>query len=113
MLIDRHVMWIRSDEPIGLRDARNLKGGMAALFDSNRSADFGPTFERKISANPVGAIGLLVGIVLILVLRWIAKSWLVAIGSRRRMRKASPNKRKLYAGVLTVLVAAGIPAVLF
>ncbi|MEO9591259.1 MAG: transmembrane channel protein, partial [Rhodopirellula bahusiensis] len=113
MLIDRHVMWIRSDEPVGLRDARNLKGGMAALFDSSRSGDFGPTFERKISANPVGAIGLLVGIVLILVLRWLAKASLIAIGSRKRMRKAAPQKRKLYAGVLTVLVAAGIPAVLF
>ncbi|MEP0343834.1 MAG: transmembrane channel protein, partial [Rhodopirellula bahusiensis] len=89
MLIDRHVMWIRSDEPVGLRDARNLEGGMAALFDSSRSGDFGPTFERKISANPVGAIGLLVGIVLILVLRWLAKASLIAIGSRKRMRKAA------------------------
>ncbi|MFG0267182.1 MAG: mechanosensitive ion channel domain-containing protein [Rhodopirellula sp. JB055] len=113
VLIDRHVMWIRSDEPLGLRDARNLKGGMAALFDSNRSGDFGPTFERKISTNPVGAIGLLVGIVLILVLRWLAKATLITIGNRKRMRKASPQKRKLFAGVLTVLVALGIPAVLF
>ncbi|WP_390173960.1 mechanosensitive ion channel domain-containing protein [Rhodopirellula islandica] len=113
MLIDRHVMWIRSDEPLGLSDAQNLKAGMAALFDSNRSGDFGPTFERKISTNPVGAIGLLVGVVLILVLRWVAKSALIAIGSRKRMRKASPHKRKLFAGVLTVLVASGIPAILF
>ncbi|WP_438811131.1 mechanosensitive ion channel domain-containing protein [Rhodopirellula halodulae] len=113
MLIDRHVMWIRSDDPLGLRDAQNLKGGMAALFDANRSADFGPTFEKKISTNPIGAIGLLVGIIVVLVLRWLGKASLISIGTRKRMRKASPQKRKLFAGVLTVLVATGIPAVLF
>ena len=112
-LIDRHITWIRSGDPLSVRDMRNLKGGMAALFDSRRSEDFGPTLERKLKSNAVSGIGLLAWIVLISLARWRAKSWLVGIGSRKRMREATANSRKVAAGVLTTLVALAFPSILY
>lgn len=112
-LIDRHITWIRSGDPLSVRDARNLQGGMAALFDSRRSEDFGPTLDRKLKSNAVGGIGLLGWIILVFVARLRAKSWLVGIGRGKRMRDATANARKLVAGVLTVLVALAFPSILY
>ncbi len=93
-LIDRHITWIRSGDPLSVGDVRDLKGGIGALFDSRRSEDFGPTLERKLKSNAVSGIGLLAWIVLISLARWRAKSWLVGIGSGKRMREATANSRK-------------------
>ena len=112
-LIARHVTWIRSGEPLSVGDVRNLKDGVAAFFDSRRSADLGYALGRKWQANPVGGLGLVTSIVLICVARWRAKSWLVGIGNRKRMRQASVSSRKLAAGVLTTLVALAFPGVLY
>ncbi len=112
-LIDRHITWIRSGDPVSIRDLHNFNGGLSALFDSRRSADFGPTLERKLKSNAVGGIGLLAWIVLISLARWRAKSWLVSIGSGKRMREATANSRKVAAGVLTTVVALAIPGILY
>lgn len=112
-LIDRHVMWIRSDDAVSLDDVKNLKGGIAALFDSRRSADFGPTINRKIKSNSSAAVMTLVAFIVILLLRWRFKSWLVGIGCRTKMRDATKETQALSAGVLTVLVSLGIPAALY
>ncbi len=112
-LIDRHVTWIRSGDPIGLEDVRNLGDGLGALFDFRRSSELGYSIKQKWQANPVGGIGLLVWIVLISVARWRTKSWLIDIGNRKRMRDATPDSRKLATGVLTTLVAAAFPALLY
>ena len=112
-LISRHITWVRSGEPVSLHDVRNIPGGMAALFDSRRSQDFGPTLERKFKNHSVGAIGLLAFIVVILFLRWRCKSWLVGIGTRKRLREATGATQKVAAGVLTILVAFALPCILY
>ena len=112
-LIDRHVMWIPSDEPAGVGDLEKLKGGFGVLFDFGRSSGFGPTIQRKIQSDFFAAATTFVGVMLIFMLRWRAKAWLVAIGSRKRMREFADKWRKVCASVLTVLVAFAFPAVLF
>ncbi|MGV3484589.1 MAG: mechanosensitive ion channel domain-containing protein [Planctomycetaceae bacterium] len=112
-LIDRHITWIRSDEPLEIDDLRDLKAGIASLFDSRRSAEFGYSLNRKFEANRAAGIGLLVCLVFILLARWRAKSWLIEIGSGKRMRGATAELRNVAAGVLTTLVAAAIPAALY
>lgn len=112
-LISRYIIWIPSDDTLGLTDLRNLKTGLGSLFDSRRSAEFGYSLRRKWDANPVGGVGMLSLVALILLLRWRAKTWLVDIGGRKRMRDATPNSRKVAAGVLTTLVAFGFPGVLY
>lgn len=110
-LIDRHVMWIRSDEPASVTDVRKIGGGFAALFDFRRSEDFGPTLQRKIDSSAFGSLTLLICLILILVVRWRAKTWLVGIGNRKRMRDAAAKWRKVAAGFLTILVASAFPAI--
>ncbi|TWU20307.1 Mechanosensitive channel MscK precursor [Novipirellula galeiformis] len=112
-LIDRHVTWIRSGDPIRIDDLRNLGAGLGALFDFRRSSDLGYSIKRKWQANAIAGIGLLVSIVLFLLMRWRTKSWLVDIGSRKRMREATADTRKLAAGVLTTFVALAFPGVLY
>ncbi len=112
-LIDRHITWIRSGDPVSVKDVRNLKDSVAALFSSRRSGDFGYSLGRKWNASPVGGIGLMACIVLIWLLRWRAKSWLVGIGSRKRMREATASSRKMAAGVLTTFVALAFPSILY
>jgi len=112
-LIDRHVIWIRSGNPWSFAEFRNLKSGMASLFDDRRSADFGYAVKRKWEANSMGAIGLTAFIVLVLLARWRAKSWLVSIGSRKVMRDSNANSRKVAAGALTILIATAIPSLLY
>ena len=112
-LINRHITWVRSDDPVSLSDFRDLKGGTTAFFNSNRSADFGPTLQRKVAANPIGAIGLLTTILVLFLIRWRGKAWLLGIGSRHRMRESAPSSRKAAASFLTVVVALAFPAILY
>lgn len=112
-LIGRHITWIRSGEPLSAGDVRNLDDGLAALFDSRRSAEFGYSLQRKWEANRVGGISLISCIALILLVRWKAKSWLVDIGSRKRMREATLSSRKVAAGALTTSIAFALPSVLY
>jgi small-conductance mechanosensitive channel len=112
-LIDRHITWIRSGDPISFSDLGDLRGGIGALFDARRSGDFGPTVERKWRADSASGILLLGWILLVLVARWFAKSRLIGIGSKKRMKDATKNSRKLVAGILTVVVALAFPAILY
>ncbi|TWU56671.1 putative MscS family protein.1 precursor [Rubripirellula tenax] len=112
-LIDRHVTWIRSGDPLAFRDLRNLKSGIAALFDSRRSQDFGYSFGQKWEANPVSGIGLIATILVVILVRLFARSWLVSIGNRKKMKDASDNSRKVVAGLLTTLLASLYPYMLY
>ncbi|MDA8743739.1 mechanosensitive ion channel [Rubripirellula amarantea] len=112
-LIDQHVIWIRSGDPVSVSDFKNLGGGISALFDSRRSADFGPTLDQKFRTDSVGAIGLLATIVFLLIVRWFAKSWLIGIGNRKRMKDSKPAVRKVASSVLTIVTASAIPGVLW
>tara|TARA_R110002049_G_scaffold285698_4_gene467161 strand:+ start:353035 stop:356340 length:3306 start_codon:yes stop_codon:yes gene_type:complete len=112
-LIRRHIIWIRSGEPIRIADVSRLRGGFAALFDSRRSEDFGPTVQRKLDLDPASGFALVFSCITILVIRWRAKSWLVGIGSRKRMRESSAAARKVVAGWLTMVVAVSLPAILY
>lgn len=112
-LIDRHITWIRSDDPVSVADVGQLRGGIAALFDGHRSADFGPTIGRKWQSNPVTAIGLLVWLTLVAAVRWRAKSWLVGIGNRTHLKHGTQDSRTLAAALLTPLVAIAIPTMLY
>ncbi|WP_404305208.1 mechanosensitive ion channel domain-containing protein [Neorhodopirellula lusitana] len=112
-LIDQHVTWIRSGDPVGTDDLRQLKSGVPALFSSRRSGEFGQSLEDKWRTGPGAGIGLLISIIVIMLARWYAKSWLLNIGEKTRMRTATADSRKVAAGVLTVLVASAIPAILY
>ncbi len=112
-LIDRHITWIRSGDPVSRADVRNLDDGLAAMFDSERTGDFGFSLQRKWKANPVSGIGLLACIVLISILRMRAKSWLIGIGNGKRMADSTASARKVAAGILTTLVALAFPTMLY
>jgi len=112
-LIQRNILWIRSGEPLRFSDIRQLDDGVAAVFDSRRSAMLGDDLKRKWDADPVAAIRLLSAILLLLVIRWRSKSLLVAIGQRKRMKEATDEARKLAACLLTVTTALSLPAIFF
>lgn len=112
-LIDRHVTWIRSGEPVAMSDFNRLKEGMSALFSTRRSGEFGLALENKWRASPASGIGLIISLALIWVARWRAKTALIKIGERKRMREATADSRKVASGFLTVLVAIGIPSMLY
>lgn len=112
-LISRHITWIRSGDPLSLADVRGLKKAVPAMLDSRRSAEFGHSLKRKWNADSVGVVGLLACILLIVLTRWLAKSWLIGIGTKRRMREMSADSRKLVAGILSNLVALAFPIILY
>lgn len=111
-LVNRHIIWIRSGDPLGIGDLKQLRSGLAALFDSRRSGEFGYSIQRKWISDPIAGIGLLISIIGILVVRWRMKSWLVGIGDRKRLRQATVDTRTLAAGALTVITALTLPMVL-
>lgn len=110
-LIDQHVIWIRSGNPISIGDVRDIGGGMNAFFNSSRSGEFGYSLEQKWRSDPAGAIGLVASVFVIFMLRIFAKSLLTSIGARKRMKESTDDTRKLTAGILTVLVASCLPAI--
>jgi potassium-dependent mechanosensitive channel len=112
-LISRHIIWIRSGNTVDLGDVQALQGGLESLFNSRRSAELGYSLKRKWEANRITSLGLFFGILVVMLARWRAKSWLIGIGSRKIMRETTPNARKVAAGFLTVLVAAAIPGILY
>ena len=111
-LIDRHITWIRSGDPISGSDIRNLDDGLAAMFDSERTGDFGFSLQQKWKASPVSGIGLIAGILMISIVRMRAKSWLIGIGNHKRMVESTANSRKVAAGILTTLIAFAFPSML-
>ncbi len=110
-LINRHVTWIRSSDPLSIMDARKFRSGISSLFDARRSEAFGYSLNQKWLSNPTSGWTLLGTIVIILLLRILAKSWLV--GKRTRMREATANTRKCVASLLTTLVAFAFPSCLY
>lgn len=112
-LIDRHVMWIRSGDPVGVSDLGRVKPGLAAFFSTRRSGEFGIALEKKWKANPATAIGLLSALMLIAIVRWRAKVLLLAIGERKQMRASTPATRQVLSSFLTVVVSSGIPLMLY
>lgn len=112
-LINRHITWIRSGDPVGIRDVWNLDDSVNAFFDSRTNGDFGYTLQRKWVSNPIGAIGLFVLGLLILLVRWRSKSWLIGIGTRKRLTDATDDTRVVAAGLLTILVSIAFPCVLY
>ncbi len=112
-LIDRHVTWARSREPLGLADFKKLRSGLGSLFDPGRSEDFGYSLTQKWKNNPAAGLTLIGCTLIIFLLRILAKSWLIGIGSRKRMREASAHVRKFLASLLTPLVAFAFPSILY
>lgn len=112
-LINRNVTWIRSHDPLGIADVRNFLTGLSSLFDARRSSDFGYSLNQKWSSNPAGGMTVVATILLILLLRILAKAWLIGLGKRKRMREATANARKCLASLLTPLVAVAFPSVLY
>jgi potassium-dependent mechanosensitive channel len=112
-LIHRHVTWIRSSDPLGIADVRKFRTGIGSLFDARRFEAFGYSIMQKWSINPVSGVALLGSIFFILVLRIVAKIWLIGIGRRKRMSEATVSARKCVASLLTPLMALAIPSVLY
>ncbi len=110
-LINRHVTWIRSTEPLGVADAQKFRSGLQSLFDARRSEAFGFSLSQKWFSNPTSGWTLL-GITLVIFLsRFLAKSWLV--GKRTKMRETTASTRKCIASLLTPLVAFAFPSILY
>ncbi|TWU36683.1 Mechanosensitive channel MscK precursor [Novipirellula aureliae] len=112
-LIHQNILWIRSGEPLRFADIRQLDDGVAAVFDSQHSAILGHDLKRKWDADPVAGLRLLATILLLIIIRWRSKTWLVAIGQRKRMKDASDQARQLSACLLTVLTALTLPTIFF
>jgi small-conductance mechanosensitive channel len=112
-LINRHIIWIRSDNHVTFNDVRQLQGGVAALFDSARSADFGYSLKRKSQADGASGIGVASLVMLLLLMRWLAKNWQKEISGRRRMRDATDNARKVAVSLLTIFISFMIPTAIY
>lgn len=112
-LINRHVTWIRSSDPLGIADLRKFRLGIAALFDARRSEDLGYSLSQKWKTNPASGLSLLGTVLIIFLLRFLSKSWLIGIGSRKRMREATASVRKCIASLLTPSVAFAFPSILY
>jgi potassium efflux system protein len=112
-LINRQVTWIRSTDPLALADLRKFRTGLTSLFDARRSEDFGYSLSQKWKINPASGMMLLGTSLIIYLLRILAKSWLIGIGSRKRMREATASLRKCLASFLTPLVACAFPGILY
>ncbi len=110
-LINRHVTWIRSSDPLGIADVRKFQSGLNSLFDARRSEAFGYSLSQKWLSDPTSGWMLLGTTLIILLLRILAKSWLV--GKRTRMRETTANTRKCIASLLTPLVAFAFPSILY
>ncbi len=112
-LVDRHIIWIRSGNPLSISDLKQIRGGLAALLDSRRSGEFGYSIQRKWASEPVAGISLLLSVCVILIVRWRSKTWLTGIGERKRLRRATASTRTLAAGGLTVIVSLTFPLILY
>ncbi|WP_145352439.1 mechanosensitive ion channel domain-containing protein [Roseimaritima multifibrata] len=114
-LIDSHITWIPSDEPLSTNDFRKISRGTAAMLDSRHSSNLGYSITRKWQGSPGLGISLLLGMLVILLLRWRAKSWLIGIGNgnEKVMRGATADTRKVAASFLTVFVAFTIPGIFY
>ena len=112
-LINRSVTWIRSHDPLGIADLQNLSTGIDSLFDARRSSDFGYSLNQKWRQNPVGCMTALGTVLLVLLLRGLAKACLIGLGKRTRMRESTANVRKCLASLLTPLVAVAFPGILY
>lgn len=110
-LINRHVTWIRSSDPLGLEDARKIQSGLHSLFDARRSEAFGFSLTQKWISNPTSGWTLLGATLIIFLCRFLAKSWLV--GKRTKMREMVVSTRKCIASLLTPLVAFAFPSILY
>ena len=110
-LINRHVTWIRSTDPLGVADAQKFRSGLQSLFDARRSEAFGFSLSQKWFSNPTSGWTLLGTTLVILLCRFLAKSWLV--GKRTKMREITASTRKCIASLLTPLVAFAFPSMLY
>ena len=110
-LINRHVTWIRSSDPLANADFRKFRSGLSSLFDSRRSEAFGYSLTQKWNNNPTSGWTLLGTILIVLLLRVLAKSWLM--GKRMRTRETTARARKCVASLLTPLVAFAFPSILY
>ncbi len=112
-LVNRHVTWTRSREPLALADFNKFGAGISSLISARRSEDFGHSLSQKWSNNPASGMTLIGTTLILLLLRIFAKSWLIGIGSRKRMRDVSASIRKCTASLLTPLVAFAFPTILY
>ena len=112
-LIHRHVTWIRSTDPVSFADVRKSQAGLQSLFGSRRSEDFGFSLSQKWHSHPSSGLTLLGEILLIVLLRFLGRSWLIGIGTRKRMKESSVGARKCAASLLTPLVSIAIPSILY
>ncbi len=110
-LINRHVTWIRSNEPLRIADVQKFRTGLISLFDSRRSEAFGYSLTQKWLNNPSSGWTLIGSVLVVMLIRILAKSWLM--GKRSRMRETSPRARKCLASFLTPLVALAFPSALY
>ncbi len=112
-LIDRKIIWIRSGQTMRVTDMWKLDEGLESLFAVERSGALGEALRKKWDANPIRGIGLLFCLAALLILRWYARHWIVAVGARKRMREATRESRKVVASLWTPIAAAALPAALY
>lgn len=112
-LIARQVIWIRSNDALGLAELQKVRAGLSAVFSSRRSFDLGYSLRQKWQSDPAAGVILILSLLSILTLRSVAKHWLIGIGKRKKMREYPSSSRKCMASLLTVFVALAVPAALY
>ena len=96
-----------------LKTFADLPAGLGALFSPTRSEAIGVTIGRKWLAARGSAIGWMLTLVLIVLVRWRAKNALVAIGLGKTMRGRTAEARGAVAAALTAVVSAGMPSMFY
>ncbi len=112
-LINRHVIWIRSNDALGIADLQKTQAGISSVFSSRRSLDIGYSLRQKWKSDPASGVILIVSALTILILRSVVKHWLIGIGKRKTLRESNSSVRKCAASLLTLLLAGAFPSVLY
>ncbi len=112
-LINRHVIWIRSNDTLGIADLQKTQAGISSVFSSRRSMDIGYSLRQKWKSDPASGVILIISALAILICRSVLKHWLISIGKRKSLRESNSSTRKCAVSVLTLCVAMAIPSVLY
>lgn len=111
-LIGKNVTWIRSGHTLTWANFRECFAGLAALFDSRRTAAFGDALGNKLTDHSLVAFGGLVVALVLVIVRWRLKKSITDRG-RARNRDSSLPRQVAVVGLMTLTLAAIVPGALF
>jgi potassium efflux system protein len=105
-LVDRHLLWVRSDAPLGVADLRRAVAGGRRLVEPKQLQELAVAIVNAVRARPFASAAGLVGVIVLLVLhQWFVKQ-IVRLGgsvSGRGALRLSPTVEALGFTILAAV----------